>query len=152
MDAAEKEAMRKLAIRGGPWTSAEREALLGYCEPDVLALAKLLPAIEPELDLSRAVACRGRYIGAVANMEWAEVPIDVETLSRLRDRWTIIQGRLVAEVDSEFGVFDGLTFRAERWADRLIRRGIPWPRLESGSWRWMMTRSGRWLDPIPTWP
>jgi hypothetical protein len=132
MDAAEKEAMRKLAIRGGPWTSAEREALLAYCGSDVLALAKLLPAMEPELDLSRAVACRGRYMAAVAKMEWAGVPIDIETLSRLRNSWTIIQGRLVAEVDYEFGVFDGLTFKTERWADYLIRRGIPWPRLESG--------------------
>ena len=69
--------MQDLAIRGGPWTSEEREALLAYCESDVLALAKLLPAMEPELDLSRAVACRGRYMGAVARMEWAGVPIDV---------------------------------------------------------------------------
>ena len=76
MDGAEKKTMQELAIRGGPWTSAEREALLAYCETDVLALAKLLPAMEPELDLSRAVACRGRYMGAVARMEWAGVPID----------------------------------------------------------------------------
>src|SRR5512135_3068009 len=32
MDAVEKEAMRELVIRGGPWTSEEREALLAYCE------------------------------------------------------------------------------------------------------------------------
>ncbi len=77
MDGAEKKAMQELASRGGPWTSAEREALLAYCETDVLALAKLLPAMEPELDLPRAVACRGRYMGAVARMEWAGVPIDI---------------------------------------------------------------------------
>src|SRR3954447_17252368 len=64
MDAAEKESMRELAIRGGPWTEEEREALLAYCGSDVLALEKLLRAMLPELDLSRAVACRGRYMAA----------------------------------------------------------------------------------------
>ncbi len=132
MDAAEKKTMRELASRGGPWTSDEREALLAYCESDVLALAKLLPAMVPELDLSRAVACRGRYMGAVARMEWAGVPIDTETLSRLRAGWESIQDRLIREVDSRFGVFDGRTFKAERWAGWLARSGIPWPRLESG--------------------
>jgi hypothetical protein len=132
MDAAEKEAMRELAIRGGPWTLAEREALLAYCESDVLALARLLAAMEPKLDLSRAVACRGRYMTAVARMESAGVPIDVPTLSRLRAGWESIQDRLIAEVDSRFGVFDGRTFKAELWAGWLSRRGLSWPRLESG--------------------
>ncbi len=132
MDAAEKKAMQKLAIRGGPWTSAEREALLAYCESDVMALAKLLPAMEPTLDLSRAVACRGRFMRAVARMERAGVPIDMETLSRLRAGWETIQDRLIAEVDSRFGVFDGRTFKTERWAEWLARNGLPWPRLESG--------------------
>jgi hypothetical protein len=132
MDAAEKASMQELASRGGPWTSAEREALLVYCESDVLALAGLLPKMEPELDLSRAVACRGRYMRAAARMEWEGVPIDSETLSQLRAGWTPIQDRLIQDVDSRFGVFDGRTFKADRWAEWLIRRGLPWPRLESG--------------------
>ena len=102
--------------------------MLAYCESDVLALAKLLPAMLPELDLPRAVACRGRYMGAVARMEWAGVPIDTETLSRLRAGWESIQDRLIQSVDSRFGVFDGRTFKAERWAGWLARSGISWPR------------------------
>jgi DNA polymerase I-like protein with 3'-5' exonuclease and polymerase domains len=132
MDAVEKEAMRELANRGGPWTSAEREALLAYCGRDVLALAKLLPAMLPTIDLPRAVACRGRYMRAVARMESAGVPIDIETLRRLRADWETIQDQLIATVDSRFGVFDGRTFKADRWAGWLARRGLPWPRLESG--------------------
>jgi hypothetical protein len=133
MDAAEKDSMRKLVIRGGPWSGWERRALLAYCESDVLALAKLLPAMLPELDLSRAVACRGRFMGAVARMEWAGVPIDTETLSRLRDGWESIQDRLIQSVDSRFGVFEGRTFNAGRWAGWLGRSGISWPRYESGA-------------------
>ena len=36
-------------------------------------------------------------------------------------------------VDSRFGVFDGRTFKADRWAGWLARTGIPWPRYESGA-------------------
>jgi DNA polymerase-1 len=121
MEVAEKKTMRELASRGGPWTSEEREALLAYCESDVLALAKLLPAMEPELDLSRAVACRGRFMRAVARMEWAGVPVDMETLCRLRVGWASIQDQLIREVDSRFGVFGGRSFVAERWAGWLAR-------------------------------
>ena len=41
VEAAEKETMRQLALRGGPWTPEERAALLDYCESDVAALARL---------------------------------------------------------------------------------------------------------------
>lgn len=132
MDGAEKDAMRDLAIRGGPWTEEERVALLAYCESDVIALARLLPAMLSELDIPRAVACRGRYMSAVARMESAGVPIDTETLSRLRGGWGAIQDRLIESVDDAFGVFDGRRFKADRWADWLARAGIPWPRLETG--------------------
>ena len=37
----EKDEMRDLILRGGPWTDAEREAILNYCESDVEALARL---------------------------------------------------------------------------------------------------------------
>ena len=83
IEAAEKSDMRDLAIRGGPYTDDEREALLNYCESDVLALAKLLPSMLRGLDLPRALL-RGRYMPAVAHMEHVGTPIDVETLTALR--------------------------------------------------------------------
>ena len=131
MDATEKDAMRKLVLRGGPWSEAERRALLTYCAADVNALARLFPRMLPEIDLPRAVL-RGRYMRAVALMEHAGIPIDTETLGRLRDGWESIQDRLIRAVDSRFGVFDGQTFKAERWAGWLARNGLAWPRLESG--------------------
>ena len=45
MEGAEKDSMRDLAIRGGPYTELEKQQLLDYCETDVVALAKLLPKI-----------------------------------------------------------------------------------------------------------
>ena len=69
IDGAEKTEMRDLAIRGGWYSDRERQALLDYCESDVLALAKLLPAMLPSIDIPRALL-RGRYMTAVAAMEW----------------------------------------------------------------------------------
>jgi DNA polymerase family A len=39
---------------------------------------------------------------------------------------------LIAEIDKDYGVYDGRTFKADRWAEFLIRNDIPWPLLESG--------------------
>jgi hypothetical protein len=132
LDAGVKKAMRDLAIRGGPWTEAERRALLEYCESDVVALERLLPAMLPRLDFPRAVACRGRYMKAVARIERPGVPLDVAILGLLREHWDSIQDRLIGEVDSSFGVFDGRTFKAGRWGRWLTRHRLAWPLLESG--------------------
>jgi DNA polymerase-1 len=129
--AAEKEGMRDLVLRGGPWSDAERIAILDYCESDVAALARLLPAMLPKIDLPRALL-RGRYMAAVARMERNGVPIDTATLGQLMLHWHLIQDQLIAEIDKDYGVYEGRTFKADRFAEWLIRNGIPWPRLESG--------------------
>jgi DNA polymerase-1 len=59
MGAGEKEDMRALILRGGPWNDEERQAILDYCESDVEALKRLLPAMAPQIDLPRALL-RGR--------------------------------------------------------------------------------------------
>ena len=127
----EKDEMRGLILRGGPWTDAERVAILDYCESDVAALARLLPAMLPKIDLPRALL-RGRYMAAAARMERNGVPIDTDTLELLRRHWSDIQDQLVAEVDRDYGVYEGRTFKVDRFAEWLTRNNIPWPRLDSG--------------------
>jgi hypothetical protein len=129
--AAEKEEMRALILRGGPWTEEERTAILDYCEGDVAALERLLPAMLSGIDLPRALL-RGRYMAAAAAMEHVGTPIDVPTLEIFRARWTEIQDQLIAEIDAGYGVYEGRTFKADRFARWLAREGIPWPLLESG--------------------
>lgn len=104
IDAVEKDRMRDLAIRGGPYSVEERAALLGYCESDVVSLARLLAEMMRHLDLPRAFL-RGRYMAAAARMEWEGVPIDVATLGRLRTNWNKVKARLIAEVDRDYGVY-----------------------------------------------
>ena len=131
MDGSEKKEMRDLAIRGGPFTDAERRALLDYCAEDVYALEHLLPRMLPRIDLPRALL-RGRYGWAVASMEHLGTPLDVPMFEHFRSRWGHIQQALVSEVDQRYGVFDGITFKRDRFAAWLSANGIPWPRLESG--------------------
>ncbi|EMI17379.1 DNA polymerase I [Rhodopirellula maiorica SM1] len=131
MLASEKTEMRELAIRGGPFTRDEMVALLDYCQTDVDALGTLLPAMMRVIDFPRAIH-RGRYMRSVAAMETAGVPIDVETLALFRRQWLAIKRQLIAAVDQSFGVFDGDTFKQDRFADYLIRNRIPWPTTDSG--------------------
>jgi hypothetical protein len=85
----------------------------------------------PSIDLPRALV-RGRYMAASARMERNGVPIDTATLQRLKEHWWDIQDQLIAAIDADYNVFDGRTFKAERFARWLEQTGIPWPRLESG--------------------
>jgi DNA polymerase I len=131
MGATEKTEMRELVLRGGPWSEDERTAILDYCEGDVGALERLLPAMLPKVDLPRALL-RGRYMAAVAAMEHAGTPIDTPMLELFRPNWENIQDQLIAEIDANYGVYDGRTFKADRFAALLAARDIPWPLLESG--------------------
>jgi hypothetical protein len=92
----------------------------------------LLPVMTPNIDLPRALL-RGRYMKAVAAMENIGVPIDVAALEVLRRNWEGIKARLVSEIDADYGVFDGTTFKTDRFIAYLARAGIPWPTLPSGA-------------------
>jgi DNA polymerase-1 len=131
MDAVEKKEMQE-AIGNDTWQGRYTpEQILDYCESDVLALARLLPAMLPRIDLPRALL-RGRYMAAAAVMEHTGTPIDLPMLEVFRAGWTDIQDQLIAAIDVDFGVYDARTFKADRFAGWLAGQKMPWPRLESG--------------------
>jgi hypothetical protein len=135
MEAVEKDQMRQLALRGGPYTPAERTALLDYCQEDVDALARLLSRMLPAI-LQRSLGqalLRGRAMAALGAVERNGVPIDVETLAKLRAGWPAIQDRLIAEIDQSYGCYEGRTFKREGFAKYLTDNNIRWPLLESGT-------------------
>jgi DNA polymerase-1 len=131
IQALEKDSMRELAMRGGPFTAAEQAALLDYCETDVEALARLFPIMAPRIDWPRALL-RGRYMAVAAHIERNGVPIDGTMLTTLREKWGDIQDALIAAIDKDYGVYEGRTFKLERFERYLARNQIPWPRLPSG--------------------
>jgi DNA polymerase-1 len=131
IDPAEKESMRELIMGGDPWSGDQQVAILDYCQSDVDALAPLLFAMLDDVDLARALL-RGRFMAAVARMEWAGIPIDVETLNRLSRGWEGIQDRLIAEIDADFGVYSGRSFSETRWGSWLSHHQKSWPLHPSG--------------------
>ena len=137
------------AIGTGTWQGKyTRDEILDYCESDVLALERLLTAMWPKIDLPRALL-RGRYMAAASAMEHNGVPIDVETLELFRRQWTDIQDELIAEIDADYGVYDGRTFKVDRFARWLATNRIPWPLLESGNLaHWTTAHSVKWRAPI----
>ncbi len=153
ISATEKQEMRDLALRGGDYTPEEKIALIDYCESDVLALIHLLPKIANQIDLPHAIL-RGRYMKTVSVMEHNGVPVDVDTLERLKPHWNPIKQLLVAKVDVDFGVYEGTTFKTDRFRAYLEQNNIAWPMLPSGSLRLdddtfkEMARAYPQLDPL----
>jgi hypothetical protein len=131
LNVGEKADMRALAMRGGPWSAAEQQALLEYCETDVVALAQLLPAMLPYVDFPRALL-RGRYMKSAACIEYAGVPVDTRQLATLRQAWPTLQDALIQRVDQRYHVYEGHHFRTDRFAQWVARQGIAWPLLPSG--------------------
>ena len=127
----QKDTMRDLILTGGPWSASEQVAILDYCETDVVALAHLLTAMKNQIDWPRALL-RGRYMKSVSCIQMNGTPLDSEVHSLLLSQWGAIQDQLIADIDLDYGVFDGRSFKTSRWEEYLVANDISWPRLESG--------------------
>jgi len=128
---SEKQEMIDLILTDGPWSPAQKLAILDYCESDVAGLDRLLSAMLPHLDVPRSLY-RGRYMAGVASMEAVGVPIDVELLNRLRDRWGHIEQELIVRVDAQYGAYEGTSFRNRKFERWLAAHEILWPRYADG--------------------
>jgi DNA polymerase I-like protein with 3'-5' exonuclease and polymerase domains len=65
-------------------------------------------------------------------MEHRGIPIDIITLHRLQHDWQELQERLVIEIDADYNVYNGLTFKTAEFERYLSEKDIPWPRTETG--------------------
>ena len=137
ISASEKHDMRALILTGGPWTKTQKEDILDYCETDVRALQRLLPKMVAAITTSAQrlgwALLRGRYMAAVARMEWCGVPIDTVTLGRLQGGWEHLQSQLIAAIDQNYGVYVDGSFQRDLFETYLVNQNIPWPRLSSGA-------------------
>jgi DNA polymerase-1 len=138
-DSGHKKSMQIL-VGGGTWRPEDVPAIVAYCAEDVEdtvhLLHRMLPGILNEAPvrataLSQAII-RGSFGAANAQVEIQGLPVDVASFNLFLSRWNDIRGRLIAEVDAAYGVFDGQTFSQKRFAAYLSREAIAWPRLASG--------------------
>jgi DNA polymerase I len=134
----EKHELRGLAMRGPPYTSSEKRELLDYCATDVDALARLLDPLGEaaglfDVRVLKQALRRGRYMAATASVEATGVPIASGLWRSVVDAWPSIKASLVERHD-QYGIFEGTSFREERFVAYLERDGLlgRWPRLDSG--------------------
>ena len=133
-----KDAMQKRVMQGWPFTPAEREQILAYCESDVVALKRLLVHMLPQLDLGVALY-HGEFAAVSGLMEHRGVPIDMKVFTQLADAktWRTVRDAMVPVIDARYGCYvrdaaGDWAFSMERFTAYLDREGITWPRLESG--------------------
>jgi hypothetical protein len=139
MGADEKESMRALGIRGGPFTEEEGKDLFVYCERDVDATERIFFRLWPKFGLSdlrtfnRAV-WRGRYLGAVAVMRAIGVPLDTTLLRQLVDHWQELKLALIDKYGGKYGIYIDGSLNFKLFAELLGRwRLLPlWPRTRTG--------------------
>jgi DNA polymerase-1 len=138
---AEKKRLQALAVRGGPFTAQERRELQDYCAADVNVLGPLMERLllyirarrkapgAPRRGLAQALY-RGRYMNAVAAMEYTGVPIDMPTFVWAQEHRLEVMEYLIKEGDREYGVFEGTKFQKGWFRDYLAGHDLldDWPR------------------------
>jgi DNA polymerase I len=136
--AQRKDQMRKRIMQGWPFTAEEIIEILYYCATDVFSVAELLPKLLPFINLKIALY-RGEWVAVSAAMEHRGVPIDMEIFPRLANKktWSALRDAMVPVIDAAYGVY--VKAKTGEWSSSkklfaayLERRGIAWPRLESG--------------------
>jgi len=128
----EKNEMRDLAIRGGPYSTKEKADLIEYCESDVLALEKLFAKFVNYIPLKLSLL-RGEYSKYSAVIERNGIPINFEILDSIEKYWDEIKLTLIKKVNERFNVFEGFVFKKSKWEEWLYKNNIPWPKLKTGN-------------------
>lgn len=129
-----KEAMRDRILQGEPYTDAEKEEIMDYCQGDVTVTTKLYHAMKNSgalNDLPNALM-RGRYMWALAMMEHNGVPIDMEKYTLIRDKWDGIKSSLIKKTDVKYGVYDKDVFKTDKFRNFIEVLGIPWKLTPTG--------------------
>jgi DNA polymerase-1 len=130
----EKESMQMLAAGGGPFTDAEKEALVSYCALDVGCLRRLWERMKDTIDTPRALI-RGDYAAEMARIERRGIPIDADLWRKVVAKMPAIKPQLIAELDADYQVFDGTRFVEAKFAALIERKGIRgWPRTATGQY------------------
>jgi len=153
MSVAKDTDIEALVLRGAPYSSDERRAVVEYCAAQVQGIERLIRRLMPHVSVAHALL-RGRYMCAAADMERRGVPIDAPLLRRMVRNWVPVQRRLVAAVDPAFGVFERGSFSEARFDSWLRANGCRWPRHSNGrlvlddeTWR-AMARGRPELQPL----
>jgi DNA polymerase I-like protein with 3'-5' exonuclease and polymerase domains len=123
---AEKEEMQQKAATQVDWPEQDRTAMIAYCAEDVMADRALFEAMAPTMDVPRMLYY-GRFIKAVAHMYSRGIPVDAELHRAMAAYWDEIKLAFIERDAAAFDVYDGTTFKQDKFVALLDRRGISWP-------------------------
>ncbi|MFU2207720.1 DNA polymerase [Solidesulfovibrio sp. C21] len=76
---------------------------------------------------------RGEYIVCLSEIERRGIPIDSNTLIRLREKWETIKLSFIEEVDINLKVYQGDKFNTKKFGLFLNSKNIEWPKYKNGS-------------------
>jgi DNA polymerase-1 len=80
---SEKGAFRDRILQDPPYTTEKKENILIYCTSDVQVTTELFRKMFPFIDILRALF-HGQYMKSIAFMEHHGMPVDAETLQKLK--------------------------------------------------------------------
>ena len=85
IDVTHKKSMRDRIVQGPPFSTHERQDILGYCEDDTRALARLVPHVTSTIRSLRHAMFRAKFQWVIAQQERRGVPLDLPLLTRIRN-------------------------------------------------------------------
>jgi hypothetical protein len=132
IDAADKARIINTILTKAEYSSEEWREIVAMNRRDVEQEAALFGKIAGTIDLPAALF-RGRYAKAVVDMERHGIPIAVDYLAELRDRWQALRMFYIRR-DDEFGLYDeDGSFCTDRMEDLVKAKGwVTWPRTDTG--------------------
>lgn len=130
-EAEYKKGMQVLAGTTPYLTGMEFEVLVSYCKEDTQKTAELFTCMRPQITLSQA-RLRGRYMKAVARMELAGIPVDVERVERLRAYRTAVQLKLISRHPLAKQLWYGGSFSQQGFLEWIRGQGVGWPQYAAG--------------------
>tara|TARA_B110001454_G_C12717916_1_gene433382 strand:+ start:805 stop:2661 length:1857 start_codon:yes stop_codon:yes gene_type:complete len=111
----EKEYFRDKCIKQNTWTKGEQEAILNYCEKDVLMnehiFYKILNDLENkcgndyEILLEQAMA-RGQVMACYAKIARNGVPMDIKKVNEFDTYWPLVKNTVIRKFNKELNLWD----------------------------------------------
>jgi hypothetical protein len=130
----EKTGMRELVLRGGPYSSKQKQDILDYCESDVRETERLFQKLLPFINIPQALI-RGDSMAVFAAIGDRGLPVDTERFIAIKRLGNEGLRRLWQEHLDVYGLMQDGSFCYQRFAYLVEKSTIPWPRTDTGRYK-----------------
>ena len=130
----EKNGMRELILRGGPYSPQQQQDILDYCESDVRETVALFRTLLPSMNVPQAIV-RGDSMAVFAAIGDRGLPVDTERFAAIHGIGNEGLRRLWQEHLDVYGLMEDGSFSYRRFAELVVKSGIPWPRTDTGRFK-----------------